>query len=267
MPLPLAVQLYSFRDPARFGGAGMGLDPVQLEAIAAAGYLGVESVDVPGGDPIEARRVLADTGLILASAHSWAAPSDRDAFERACAALAEIGSPTIIVSANRFGSVAEIEALAGDLGAATEIAEAYGLRFGYHNHDTEFRMVDGVVAMDRLLALVDPAMAVQVDCYWVTVGGADPAAVISKLGERVVSLHVKDGVDLPTTVWGDEDYVNVPALEGTVRLPAAIHAAESLPSVDWLIVEFDRVHGQAIDASRQSAERLVEAGLARGRTR
>ena len=48
MPLPLAVQLYTFRDPARFGGAGMGLDPATLEAIAAAGFLGVETVDVPG---------------------------------------------------------------------------------------------------------------------------------------------------------------------------------------------------------------------------
>ena len=52
MPLPLAVQLYTFRDPARFGGAGMGLDVLTLDAIAAAGYLGVETVDVPGGDDV-----------------------------------------------------------------------------------------------------------------------------------------------------------------------------------------------------------------------
>ena len=61
-PLPLAVQLYTFRDPARFGGAGMGLDAPALQAIAQAGFLGVETVDVPGGDPVEARRVLDDVG-------------------------------------------------------------------------------------------------------------------------------------------------------------------------------------------------------------
>ncbi len=55
MPKPLAVQLYTFRDPARFGGAGLGLDPEGLEAIAAIGYAGVETVDVPGGDPVAAR--------------------------------------------------------------------------------------------------------------------------------------------------------------------------------------------------------------------
>ena len=41
MPLPLAVQLYTFRDAARFGGAGMGLDVPTLTAIAEAGFAGV----------------------------------------------------------------------------------------------------------------------------------------------------------------------------------------------------------------------------------
>ena len=76
MPKPLAVQLYTFRDLTRPGAAGLGLDPETLEAIAEIGYLGVETVDVPGGDPVAARRVLEEAGLEIASAHSWASPDD-----------------------------------------------------------------------------------------------------------------------------------------------------------------------------------------------
>ena len=50
----------------------MGLDHDTLRAIADAGFSGVETVDVPGGDPVAARRALDDLGLAVASAHTWA---------------------------------------------------------------------------------------------------------------------------------------------------------------------------------------------------
>ena len=151
-PLPLAVQLYAFRDPARFGGAGMGLDTPALQAIAEAGFLGVETVDVPGGDPAAARRVLDDFGLAIASSHTWADVADRDALARAAEALAELGSGRMIVSGPPCTTVADVEALADRLAAAAEVAAAHGLRCGYHNHDTELHAVEGTPVLDRLAA-------------------------------------------------------------------------------------------------------------------
>ena len=46
MPLPLAVQLHTFRDPARFGGTGHGLDPATLRGIAEAGFLAASLPDM-----------------------------------------------------------------------------------------------------------------------------------------------------------------------------------------------------------------------------
>jgi hypothetical protein len=63
MPKPLATQLYTFRDTTRPGIEGMGLDPATLAAIAEIGFLGVETVDVPGGDPVAARRAIEAAGL------------------------------------------------------------------------------------------------------------------------------------------------------------------------------------------------------------
>jgi sugar phosphate isomerase/epimerase len=264
VPLPLAVQLYSFRDPARFGGAGMGLDIPTLSAIAAAGYLGVETVDVPGGDAAEARRVLDDLDLAVTSSHTWAATGDRDGLMRAAASIAELGSPRMIVSPSRLTTRRAVDAALDEIGATAEIGRAHGLRLGIHNHSAEMAPVDGLPVIDRFAAALGDAVDFQVDIFWVAVGGADPAEVIRRLGARVVSLHVKDGLDLPSAADA-EPFVNVPIGRGVVDPAPAIGAAEAQPSVEWLIVEFDHVEGSAIDAARQSLENLVTRGLARGR--
>ena len=265
MALPLAVQLYTFRDPERFGGAGMGLDVPVLSQIAAAGFLGVETVDVPGGDPVVARGVLDDLGLAIASSHTWAEVSDPDAVARAAADLAELGSGRMIFSAPPSRTLAEVEALADRLAAAAEVAAAHGLRVGYHNHDTELHGVDGTPVLDRLVTQLGDAIDLQVDLFWVAVGGATPSAVVERFGKRVVSLHIKDGIELPETAYGAGPFVNVPFGEGIVELEPAIVVAQGQPWVEWLIVEFDHVDGAPIDAVRRSHDHRLERGLARGR--
>jgi sugar phosphate isomerase/epimerase len=265
VPLPLAVQLYTFRDPARFGGAGMGLDVVTLDAIAAAGYLGVETVDVPGGDAAEARRLLADLGLAVTSTHTWADLADPEAFARAASAIAELGSRRVVVTPRAVATLDWISALVEQVGAVAEVASSYGLRLTYHNHDTEMTVVDGTPVIDRLAAGLGDAIDFQVDIFWVVVGGAEPASVIGRLGQRVVSLHVKDGIELPRSAHGDEPFVNVPVGTGVVDPGPAIAAAEAHGSVEWLIVEFDHVEGSAIKAARQSLANLTARGLARSR--
>ena len=265
MPKPLAVQLYTFRDPERFGGAGLGLDPATLEALAAIGYLGVETVDVPGGDAVLARRTLGDLGLAVTSAHTWASIDDLEAFDRAASAVADLGARTIIKSGSGFEAVWRVEAFANRLNDAARIAARYGLRLAYHNHDVEMRPLDGVAVYRRMLERLDPAVVFQVDIFWVAVGGAVPAEVIEELGPRVISLHLKDGSTLPSTAAGGETFVNVPVGDGVVEVGAAVAAAETQPSVEWLIVEFDHVDGSPIDAVRRSYDNLTSRGLGRGR--
>jgi sugar phosphate isomerase/epimerase len=265
MPLPLAVQMYTFRDPARFGGAGMGLDMPTLSAIAASGYLGVETVDVPGADPVAARRALADLDLAVTSSHTWADVADPEEFGRAAGAIAELGSQRIIVSAAGFKTLDAVEATIDRLGAAADVAGTHGLRLGYHNHSAEMTILEGAPVIDHIAAGLGDAIDFQVDIFWVAVGGANPASVISRLGTRVVSLHLKDGVELPHAADDAKPFLNVPVGSGVVDPGPAIAAADALGSVEWLIVEFDHVEGSAIDATRQSLVELTARGLAHSR--
>lgn len=256
-PLPLAVQLYTFRDPARFGGAGMGLDVPALSAIAEAGFLGVETVDVPGGDPAEARRVLDDLGLAIASSHTWSEWTEVDAFRRATHAVAELGSPRIIVSPRPADLADGGAGVIDRLAAAADIAAEHGIRLGIHTHDGEMAVVDGQRVIDRLSKGLGDALDVQIDIFWAVVGGADPAEVIRTLGARVVSLHLKDGITLPPSAYGDTPFVNVAVGSGSVDPGPSVAAARDVGSVEWLIVEFDHVDGSAVEAARESLEYLV----------
>ena len=38
-----------------------------------------------------------------------------------------------------------------------------------------------------------PEVVLEVDTYWAVVGGADVPALLGRLGDRVVALHIKDG--------------------------------------------------------------------------
>lgn len=266
-PLPLAVQLYTFRDPARFGASGMGLDPVTLQAVADAGFLGVETVDVPGGDPVAARAVLDDLDLTVTSSHTWERWTDPDDFRRAVDALADLGSPRVIVSPPGDQLRTELPALVDRLVAAADVAAERGLGLGIHNHDAEMAVVDGQRAIDRLVAGLGDSVDVQVDIFWAVVGGADPAEVIRELGSRVVSLHLKDGEALPSSDASDEPFVNVPVGSGRVDPAPAVEAAVAAGNVEWLIVEFDHVAGSPVDATRASLENLVGRGLGRARAR
>ena len=245
----------------------MGLDPGTLQAIADAGFLGVETVDVPGGDPTTARAVLDDLGLAVTSSHTWEGWDDSARFRRTVDALAELGSPRVIVSpqADELGS--GLPALLDRLAAAAEVAAERGLRLGIHNHDAEMAVVDGQRAIDRLVAGLGDAVDVQLDIFWVVVGGADPAEVIGGLGPRVVSLHLKDGDVLPTSASSDEVFVNVPVGSGRVDPAPAVEAAQAAGNVEWLIVEFDHVAGSSLDATRASLDNLVGRGLGRARER
>jgi sugar phosphate isomerase/epimerase len=68
-----------------------------------------------------------------------------------------------------------------------------GMRFGYHNHNVEFRQFSGTYAYDELLRLTDPELVtMELDCGWMTQAGLDPKTYLAAHPGRFRLLHVKD---------------------------------------------------------------------------
>jgi sugar phosphate isomerase/epimerase len=161
--------------------------------------------------------------------------------------------PTRFESADTIARTAEL------LHAAHENASRRGMRLGYHNHYWEFSsQPDGKPAFESLFDLLHPEIFAEVDVYWARVGGADPAAVLERLGSRARLIHVKDGpADAP-----ESDMTAVGA--GDLDIPGTIAAAIT---AEWHIVELDRCATDMFEAVEASHAYLTGQGLSAGQPR
>ncbi|MEV0386520.1 sugar phosphate isomerase/epimerase [Nonomuraea sp. NPDC050643] len=189
MTEPISVQLYTVRD-------AMAADRDDtLRRLAEIGYRSVEPYD-PTADPEGFRRVAGDLGLSVSGTHAYALLSEEPA--KVFDAIATVGTDLVIIP----GGIAHEEFTTRDglartadlLNGLAEQAAGHGMRIGYHNHWWEIEPeIDGRHAIEALADLLAPGVFLEIDTYWAAVGGADVPALLGRLGERVLALHVKDG--------------------------------------------------------------------------
>ncbi|GAA4676703.1 sugar phosphate isomerase/epimerase family protein [Frondihabitans cladoniiphilus] len=174
------------------------------------------------------------------------------------AAAKELGLDVVIdpfVPADRWATRADVEDTAARLNAAAKEAAAYGLAVGYHNHDHEFRtQIDGVTAYEVFAGLLDEGVRLELDLYWATAAGVDVAALLERLGERVIAVHVKDGPMREGISTADLPQDQSPAGQGDVPLAAAFAAA---PALQYAVIEFDHFEGDIFDGVKQSFDWLT----------
>ncbi len=252
MTAPLAVQLYSLRDATATDLPGV------LGALAAQGYVGVESAGLAERTPAEFAALLAEHGLTLASAHVGH-DDDPGVYTAALEAHAAAGATTAVIPAlwpKHFADLDAVSRAADLINAARDRAEGLGLRLGYHNHFWELALLADRPALLHLFDRVHPDVVAEIDIYWAVVGGVDAAALVTELGDRVRLLHVKDGP-------ADGHESDMVAVGDGVIPVAEILAAGT--AAEWHIVELDRCATDMLTAVGRSLDHLVGAGLSRGR--
>ncbi|MFC0672789.1 sugar phosphate isomerase/epimerase family protein [Brachybacterium hainanense] len=273
MALPIAsVQLYTLA--AEFTADMNG----SLDKLAAIGLKNVEAFDFVRR-PAEIRAALDASGLSSPTGHApllsdelWTpdgsipTPSQEVVFE----AAAQIGMKTVIdpmVPTERWLTEDGVKDIAERMNAASEKAKEFGLAVGYHNHAQEFLAdFDGQTAYQRFLSLVDPSVEIELDLFWALVGGQDVVGLVKELGDRLVAIHVKDGVapasnpfapDAPKFNSSDLDQRH--AGEGDVPTVEALKAATN---VKYAVIEYDNVPGDVFEDIKDSYRFLIDSGLA-----
>jgi len=249
-PIPISLQLYSVREQAAQDFPGV------LRQVAEIGYLGVEFAGLHGMTPAEVRAVLDEVGLQASSTHG-PLPTEENIEE--VVETARILGYTRHISGfgpNQFETRDGVLEAAAKAQKAAELLKPYGLTFGLHNHWWEFSIqFDGRPVHDLLMEAA-PDVFAEVDTYWVKVGGADPAAVVARLGARAPLLHIKDGP-------GVRDAAMTAVGAGVMDWNAVIGAADD--ATEWLVVELDRCDGDMMEAVHESCRFLISRGFARGR--
>jgi sugar phosphate isomerase/epimerase len=249
---PIAVMAYTILEQAKADLDGT------LARVAALGYLGIETYGlVEHFGAARVRAAIWAAGLELTSAHT-PFPSGADA-ERILDENEELGASTLVWSMEReeFDTPAAITAGLARVNEAAENAAARGMTIAYHNHFAEFSQVfEGVSAYELLLDQLDDRVLIELDAYWTEMGGADPAEVLGRLGERARLIHIKDG---PAVSY--EDDIMVPIGEGQIDWARTLGTASGLR---WHVVELERLVGDTFDALETSYRHLVGRGLSRG---
>jgi sugar phosphate isomerase/epimerase len=211
----LGVQLFSVREH-------LGDELAEtLSKIAAIGYTHIEPYDILS-DPDALARSLAESGLRAAATHASVQGPRRDDI---LASAKRLGIGTVIVpwvEPSTFDDPQQVDKLADDINEAAEIAAGHGIRVGYHNHDFEFASGRYRAFTERL----SPEIVLELDCFWSSVGGADPLAQVPALGERLRYLHVAAGPPEPG---------KPPLRGGPIRLPEIIAATRN--TVELVVVE------------------------------
>jgi sugar phosphate isomerase/epimerase len=159
-----------------------------------------------------------------------------------------------------FRSHAALTGLATRLNRAGERLAQDGLRLLWHNHNVELTRVGSQTAFDVLLENTDPALVgFEFDAYWPTAAGADPVALLRKLGRRVELIHLTDRgarlVKAPLTPLVKADSVELG--QGNMDLDALIDQAKSV-GVAAVILETHRnwIDRDPVKSLRLSAEHL-----------
>jgi sugar phosphate isomerase/epimerase len=226
--VPVGLELYSVRTE---------LAKDLLGTVAAVGRMGYQVVEfyAPYLDwtpetAKDVRKVLDDSGLVCRSTHNNGPSFSADGLKKAIELNQIIGSKTIVMaSAPRATTVDAWKGVADQLTAVAEQLRPLGMATGYHNHQTEWRAVDGKRPMDVLAANTPKDVVLQFDVGTCLEAGADPIAWITAHPGRIKSVHCKD--------WSASKGYNAAFGEGDAPWKAIFDAVETTGGVEYYLIE------------------------------
>ncbi len=182
--MQIGIGTYSFGGIASY----LGLGPTLLEkfkTIRSLGYNCVELLPADLDNDIEdIKRWLDETGLTVTSIHA-------EPTEEIVKKMAALGGKAVIWAGTPFCNKAEAIEVAHVLDEMAAMAEPYGIKIGYHNHNQEFFFDEGKALLEHLLDNSSKCFS-QLDCGWAMNGGMYPPYFIRKYKNRILSIHVKE---------------------------------------------------------------------------
>jgi sugar phosphate isomerase/epimerase len=227
--IPIGLELYSVRNELTKDLKGT------VIAVAKLGYEVVEFYapyfSWTADQAKEIRKLLDDLGIRCNSTHNGPNAFTGDGIAKAIDLNHTIGSKFIVMaSAGRVDpGIDGWSKVADTLSTASEKFRAAGLRAGYHNHQAEFKPVDGKLPMQVIADNTPRDFMLQLDVGTCLEVGQDPVAWINSHPGRINSLHLKD--------WNQADGYKVLFGEGDASWKKILAAAENVGGVQYYLIE------------------------------
>lgn len=245
----LGLQLYSIRE-------AMSKDPVgSLKLVAAMGYKNVEHANYSDGKfygfaPAEFKKILNGLGLKMPGGHTvldskhWDKTKNdfTDIWKQTIADAAIAGQQYVISPWLDEGLRKNYDDLIGFMDVFNkcgELCKKSGLKFGYHNHDFEFKnSLNNKILYDIILEKTDPALvSQQLDIGNMYAAGGRALDIIKKYPSRFGSMHVKDVIKKEKPSSGEDEYESTILEKGILPVKEIIDLAVKTGGTKIFIIE------------------------------
>ena len=257
------IQLYSVRDDMKKNPVGT------LKQLAAMGYVYVEHANYVerkfyGYTATEFKKLLNGLGLKMRSGHTtlnathWdGAKNDfTDAWKHTVEDAAVVGQQYVIspwLEDENRQSLDELKRFMDVFNKSGELCKKSGMKFGYHNHDFEFRQkLNDVKLYDIILDNTDPLLvAQQLDIGNMYHAGGIAADIIKKYPGRFELMHVKD--EIKTSGEGEMGgkYESTILGKGIIPVKEVIDLAKKSGGTIHFIIEQESYQGKTpIDCAK-----------------
>ncbi len=256
----IGIQLYSVRDTIKKDFAGT------VKALGEMGYTTIEAANYGDGKfydmtPEAFKKAVEAAGMQVLSSHtSHSLPStnpdsikwdevwawwDQCITAHKAAGMKYIVTPSMPIPE----TIAGLKVYCDYYNQIGEKCKAAGMKFGFHNHATEFNKIANTdtVMYDYMLENTNPDLVFfEMDVYWVVRGGKSPVEYFEKYPGRFELLHIKDNKEL-----GQSGMVGFDAIFNNIEKSGAKHN----------IVEVERYNYAPFESVKRSLDYLLACPL------
>ncbi|MDR1864313.1 MAG: sugar phosphate isomerase/epimerase [Bacteroidales bacterium] len=201
----VGLQLYSLRGDVN----SLGIRQV-LEIVAKIGYVNMETAGYDGStgkiyglEPSELKKICDDLGLNLLSAHLGRGISDKHDedmawWQKALDSHVAAGMKYMIMPSSPLrgddATIDNVKRYGEYFNEIGQLVSGASLKFGYHNHDFEFKnKIDELSVYELLVENTNPQhVFFENDVFWTQRGGYNVVELLKKYPARIQVLHIKD---------------------------------------------------------------------------
>ena len=226
--IPIGLELYSVRNDLKN-------DLMRtIRGVAKMGYECVEFYapyyDWTLDNAKQVRKELDALGVRCYSTHNSPQSFTPDGLGKAIELNQALGARYVVLA--HPGDVKDIDGwkrIAETLNHANATLVSHGLHAGYHNHDLEWKPVEGQKPIELLAANTEHSIVLQLDVGTCLETGNDPVAWVEANPGRIRSMHCKD--------WSPEKKYRVSFGEGVAPWKKLFTAAESTGGIEYYLIE------------------------------
>lgn len=226
--VPVGLELYSVRDQL-----AKDLDGT-VRAVAKMGYQDVEFYapyyDWTPEKTKEVRKLLDALNITCWSTHNGEKSFSADGIQKAIDLNSILGAKYVVwASAGDPKTLDGWRGVAETLTKASETMHSANLRVGYHNHELEFKPLEGKRPIEVIAANTPKSVMLQLDVGTCVEVGSDPVAWINANPGRINSIHCKD--------WSPTDGYKVLFGDGKAPWKKIFKAAEKSGGIEFYLIE------------------------------